>query len=125
MRVSDWSSDVCSSDLIRLPRGDRDHPARLQQVEDMARLDRLFVSGKRQLRVQAALAFSGGLFEQVEQRLGIRHLEIPRAHLALVFEEHVAVGHARVVIRSEERRVGNECVSTCRYRWLPCNKKKK
>src|SRR3546814_19548616 len=97
MRVSDWSSDVCSSDLIRLPLGDRDQPARLQQVEDMARLDRLFVSGKRQLRVQAALAFRGGLFEQVEQRLGIRHLEIPRAHPELVIEENVTVSTATVV----------------------------
>src|SRR3546814_14621855 len=25
----------------------------------------------------------------------------------------------RIVIRSEERRVGEECVSTCRYRWAP------
>src|SRR3546814_16483780 len=27
-------------------------------------------------------------------------------------------------LRSEERRVGEECVSTCRYRWLPYPKKK-
>src|SRR3546814_18460510 len=27
--------------------------------------------------------------------------------------------------RSEERRVGKECVSTCRYRWSPYHKKKK
>src|SRR3546814_17153883 len=27
--------------------------------------------------------------------------------------------------RSEARRVGKECVSTCRSRWSPCNKKKK
>src|SRR3546814_20362495 len=27
--------------------------------------------------------------------------------------------------RSEERRVGKECVSTCRYRWWPHHKKKK
>src|SRR3546814_11716349 len=27
--------------------------------------------------------------------------------------------------RSEERRVGKECVSTCRYRWSPYNEKKK
>src|SRR3546814_14082269 len=26
--------------------------------------------------------------------------------------------------RSEERRVGNECVSTCRSRWSPCPSKK-
>src|SRR3546814_15383327 len=28
-------------------------------------------------------------------------------------------------VRSEERRVGKECVSSCRYRWSPYNKKKK
>src|SRR3546814_14566101 len=27
--------------------------------------------------------------------------------------------------RSEERRVGKECVSTCRYRWSPYHEKKK
>src|SRR3546814_17424082 len=31
----------------------------------------------------------------------------------------------RVLGRSEERRVGQECVSTCRSRWLPYHKKKK
>src|SRR3546814_16407124 len=28
-------------------------------------------------------------------------------------------------VRSEERRVGKECVSTCRSRWSPYNEKKK
>src|SRR3546814_12087507 len=32
---------------------------------------------------------------------------------------------ARFEIRSEERRVGKECVSTCRSRWSPYHKKKK
>src|SRR3546814_16621871 len=31
----------------------------------------------------------------------------------------------RMVARSEERRVGKECVSTCRSRWWPSHKKKK
>src|SRR3546814_14424327 len=31
----------------------------------------------------------------------------------------------KIVIRSEERRVGKECVSTCRYRWSPYHYKKK
>src|SRR3546814_19099180 len=34
----------------------------------------------------------------------------------------LALGSAQ---RSDERRVGTECVSTCRYRWWPDNKKKK
>src|SRR3546814_16460794 len=29
------------------------------------------------------------------------------------------------IVRSEERRVGKECVSTCRSRWSPCRYKKK
>src|SRR3546814_2615797 len=33
--------------------------------------------------------------------------------LLLVFNNHV------VILRSEERRVGKECVSTCRSRWSP------
>src|SRR3546814_13247409 len=36
-----------------------------------------------------------------------------------------AVGEAGVAERSEERRVGNECVSTCRSRWPPYHSKKK
>src|SRR3546814_16699007 len=35
--------------------------------------------------------------------------------LLLAFDRH----------RSEERRVGKECVSTCRSRWSPCHLKKK
>src|SRR3546814_15541642 len=35
------------------------------------------------------------------------------------------VGYPFGTQRSEERRVGKECVSTCRYRWQPYHKKKK
>src|SRR3546814_20353000 len=36
---------------------------------------------------------------------------------ALLSSQHSKNGQG--VGRSEERRVGNECVSTCRYRWAP------
>src|SRR3546814_13151423 len=39
-----------------------------------------------------------------------------------LFPERANIGAAQV-IRSEERRVGKECVSTCRARWSPCHKK--
>src|SRR3546814_12132029 len=46
-----------------------------------------------------------------------------------VFELHKtigeSVGNTKTVIRSEERRVGKECVSTCRSRWSPYHEKKK
>src|SRR3546814_20739121 len=35
-----------------------------------------------------------------------------------------AVGQIELVFRSDERRVGKECVSTCRSRWSPCHEKK-
>src|SRR3546814_12740185 len=34
---------------------------------------------------------------------------------------HTVDGPDRVAIRSEERRAGKECVSTCRSRWSPCH----
>src|SRR3546814_15889301 len=42
-------------------------------------------------------------------------------------EVHVStvVEDGRLIGRSEERRVGKECVSTCRYRWSPYHVKKK
>src|SRR3546814_11009383 len=41
--------------------------------------------------------------------------------------EHTAEGRGGSwrSVRSEERRVGKECVSTCRSRWWPCHIKKK
>src|SRR3546814_7246894 len=80
MRISDWSSDVCSSDLVAA------HTARA-------------------LCLPAAV----GAERQVKQ--GCRGLvgNIPRAEQVQCGAEH----------RSEERRVGKECVSTCRSRWSP------
>src|SRR3546814_14066544 len=45
-----------------------------------------------------------------------------RAELDLTAPETVAAALDRIApwaVRSEERRVGKECVSTCRYRWAP------
>src|SRR3546814_14083849 len=63
-----------------------------------------------------ALRF-GGLAQQRRQPVRWRckiHLWIPRVHRALLADLSV-----RTVGRPEERRVGKECVSTCRYRWSP------
>src|SRR3546814_19907037 len=79
MRISDWSSDVCSSDLSK------------------------FKTRRPSSKVKCGVILDSCIFEPVE---------------AL---------KARTVIinpRSEERRVGKECVSTCRSRWSPYHKKK-
>src|SRR3546814_7121832 len=74
MRISDWSSDVCSSDLV-VDRGARFGLVQRWRMADTGNGHRL-------------------------------HPGMARAHL-------------RHGIRSEERRVGKECVSTCRSRWSP------
>src|SRR3546814_5826656 len=83
MRISDWSSDVCSSDL---KTGDIDLPPMgplLPENEDSGAVDKI--------TPPQALRFA----EQSKQPFEARAL------------------------RSEERRVGKECVSTCRSRWSP------
>src|SRR3546814_17802537 len=102
MRISDWSSDVCSSDLrVDLRRRGAAlvlrHGAR---VEDR-QADALLV----QLIVDVVVEIGG------EQPL--------REGRLLSHEEPVVA-----LQRSEERRVGQECVSTCRSRWSPYHYKK-
>src|SRR3546814_9730308 len=68
MRISDWSSDVCSSDLLA--------PSR-------------------------------------------RHITHPLETEIIQYYIYVCFTCVVVFLRSEERRVGKECVSTCRSRWSP------
>src|SRR3546814_7090666 len=73
MRISDWSSDVCSSDLAVLDWLDAGQGANPLDAKI------------------ATLAFAEGIGQLV----------------------------GGLPMRSEERRVGKECVSTCRSRWSP------
>src|SRR3546814_13932625 len=101
MRISDWSSDVCSSDL---------GVAGQSGFELRGDIDRLL---RRKWR--------GG-----NQRFVARAQH--RQVIADVIEHHIrGVAQPRAIEgeRSEERRVGKECVSTCRSRWSPYHYKKK
>src|SRR3546814_18444478 len=84
MRISDWSSDVCSSDL----------------------LDAVVLSPDGRRRLAAS---------------GLAAINSAETATAIVLGQQVAAD----LIRSEERRVGKECVSTCRSRWSPYHSKKK
>src|SRR3546814_9278233 len=90
MRISDWSSDVCSSDLLILGTA-----LALQACAATPRspaADRIFL---------------GPVLTMDEAR--------PQAEAVAVRAGRIAA----VGSRSEERRVGKECVSTCRSRWSP------
>src|SRR3546814_12526040 len=106
MRISDWSSDVCSSDLDWLLWWDNALLPMLRTQLSHARV-LIAVRDPRDMLLDW-IAFRAPLMMRVESPLQMaqwlaRHLE------------HV---------RSEERRVGQECVSTCRSRWSPYNEKK-
>src|SRR3546814_3584240 len=96
MRISDWSSDVCSSDL------DRSHRRRRQRLRGARRRG----AGPPRPRLRP---------HDAPRRRGARRGGGGRRSAA----------GGRSVRRSEERRVGKECVSTCRSRWSPYHSKKK
>src|SRR3546814_11915109 len=105
MRISDWSSDVCSSDLV-------DGALNVEAVGAQAVLP-----GGGELRlhrlVHGAAEVGVGKDDEggVAAQLQAQPLDARRA--------------LRIEQRSEERRVGKECGSTCRSRWWPSQSKKK
>src|SRR3546814_14501720 len=105
MRISDWSSDVCSSDLLARMRG---FAGRTELYADRVRMVRDGMAA-------AVAEFLGSFRAEAETvvRLDrINALEISRP----VFLPPLLVLH---YARSEERRVGNERGSTCRSRVSP------
>src|SRR3546814_15275467 len=96
MRISDWSSDVCSSDL----------PLADQPVHQC--VDGAFRGGDRSRE-----AFIGEFVKFDRDRRGIAKPAIGEGRFQPGLDE---IG---VRLRSEESRVGKECVSACRYRWWP------
>src|SRR3546814_11323043 len=96
MRISDWSSDVCSSDL-------KDE-AKDQYIADQP------IASKSEDKFNRA-PFATRIAETLATRSD---------------PSSIVIGlYGPWGDRSEERSVGKECVSTCRCRWWPYNEKKK
>src|SRR3546814_16464066 len=110
MRISDWSSDVCSSDLDALVGMDHQHVLADIETVDRADLDAVHV-----------FALDAGFGHDVG------HGCLPRSMMPAMIPGHAAVASTagRPDCRSEERRVGKGCVGPCRSRWSPYNYKKK
>src|SRR3546814_17126880 len=106
MRISDWSSEVCSSDLaIVLSANDPVHGlAKLQdRAETGDRIDADARAGKRARFPCLAIIVTNVVKRPVDVD----------TFKPLISETH------ETLLRSEERRVGKECVRTCRNRWSP------
>src|SRR3546814_11063753 len=98
MRISDWSSDVCSSDL--------------------------FV--RRDVDGQNAIVIEGQVFNTTPEIQPVPTLKatLRNEQGQWLHDWTFSLGHATLepgetARRSDERRVGKECVSTCRSRWSP------
>src|SRR3546814_16352612 len=111
MRISDWSSDVCSSDLMTVHKEAEERiKLALQSEIELNKLKSNFISlASHEFRTPLTTISSSAFL--VENYSSGEHREKVSKHVAR--------------IRSEERRVGKECVSTCRSRWRPYNEKKK
>src|SRR3546814_16581652 len=111
MRISDWSSDVCSSDLIVCePCGE------------------MIVRGTNFARARQKAEDVAGGFRQCTQRacckvIAMRAAAGRRGAVADIDREHAPAAFYKR--SSAERRVGQECVSTFRSRWSACHLKKK
>src|SRR3546814_13139405 len=103
MRISDWSSDVCSSDLLD-PNINPDEPV-LAEVE----------------------AIIAAHWKALRAKFSEKPVPIIRA-VILHALYNIGIGDSKIAriiyltatnYKSEERRVGKECVSTFRSRWSP------
>src|SRR3546814_19799004 len=98
MRISDWSSDVCSSDLLYV--GLIQTPARIKAAPPEPAETLLHLR-----RVALHPAIDRRMID-IDPTLGQHFLEIT-----------VADAVSTLPARSEERRVGKAWVRTCRSRW--------
>src|SRR3546814_20744005 len=96
MRISDWSSDVCSSDLVA--RGEGPTPIFPPDKEARALFDRLGTA------IELADESAFDIFTAASATMA----------------SYFAFAHS-ITARSEERRVGKECVCTCRTGLSPYN----
>src|SRR3546814_16745531 len=104
MRISDWSSDVCSSDL----HGRGRKPAR-ERIEAML---------ERDYQMQKTGNCDYTLTVAYDQGADGVRLDDEIASLQTEMF-NIAESSRCSIERSEERRVGKEYVRTCRSRWLP------
>src|SRR3546814_19430509 len=122
MRISDWSSDVCSSDLLdfadvrsvmgemgkaMMGTGEAEGDGRALQAAEKAianpLLDGVSMRGAKGVIVSIVGGDDMRLMEVEEAANHLRALVDPDANIS----------------RSETRRRGKECGSTCRTRWSP------
>src|SRR3546814_20695348 len=111
MRISDWSSDVCSSDLY----------AKLLRDVAARGADAFYTGANAQAIVKAVTQAPRNPSKMTLADLAAYQAK-ERPAICATYRVYKVCGLAPPssgAPRSEERRVGKECVSTCRSRWAP------
>src|SRR3546814_4407989 len=94
MRISDWSSDVCSSDLQ-----EEEEATMAIDVKGWASKFKSLTDNDQTIAAMGKYYTCTFMYDMTDRKVIIEMLDGK--------------------VRSEERRVGKECVSTCRSRWSP------
>src|SRR3546814_15873232 len=129
MRISDWSSDVCSSDLLRrrfvkLVRNTKSPVAEtaLRHIAALYTVEAGVRGQTPEVRLAARRRHAAPIVEALKPWFETQ-LSAISSGSTLAGDIRYALGHwpglTRFLQRSEERRGGKECVSTCRSRWSP------
>src|SRR3546814_13198440 len=106
MRISDWSSDVCSSDLFQYINDKQTY-----STHDDTTLGKMITVGD--------VCYRDGKPTKKKKD------ETEEEFKARLDAGNYTEQSLRDEMRSEESRVGKECESTCRSRWSPYHKNKK
>src|SRR3546814_13918167 len=110
MRISVWSADVCSSDLAC----EQPSPRPFRLAGNAPHSSGLISPSQRGPTGAAQDRQEESMVKMTKGDLASK----TNAQLFALFQE-ASKGLIATKSRSEERRVGKECVSTCRYGWWP------
>src|SRR3546814_17595387 len=111
MRISDWSSDVCSSDLKKAAK--RPHAFCYSTYEEKDFIQVGNTIGNAFEYVPSDIKKQGYVTSHAAFTIYGKNL----VELSIILSTLHRVWADTIAGRSEERRVGTACVSTCRSRW--------
>src|SRR3546814_14897156 len=117
MRISDWSSDVCSSDLAPFVA---EYGRLLCESGEKVVLfgwhREVYAIWQEKLKDLKPVLYTGSESESQKDASAQTFMNDPDCRILIV---SLRSGAGLYGLRSEERLVGTECVSTCRSRWSP------